>query len=104
MALDLQSFDKAHTDTALGADADAWFMALDERRVRVGTDLCVARVLGIHGTGPSLWIQLSLCDDSDASVVLQVEPTNTVADVLATLRTSAPTGDPLEIIRVGQAS
>ena len=99
-AVDLPPLTPARTDTAIGPDADAWFMALDGRVVRVGCDTCVLRVEGIHGDGMTLWIQVSLFDEATPGVVLQVEPGQNPHDVLDTLKAYELTGLPLEIIKV----
>lgn len=99
-ALDLNLSPATRHDAVLGTDADAWFMALDERTVQVGPDTCVARVLGIHAKGPMLWIQLALCDDDETGFVLQVNAGHSVGDVLATLKRCPPKGTPLEVIPV----
>ena len=87
-------------ETALGTDADAWFMALDGRAVRVGDDAGVLRVEGIHHRGSTLWIQVALFDDSEPGFVLQVEGTHSQLDVLETLRHYELTGGPFEIIKI----
>ena len=87
-------------DTALGTDADAWFMALDGRVVRVGDDTGILRVEGIHGQGSTLWIQVALFDDTVPGVVLQVEARHTQLEVFEALRNYRFTGIPLEIIRL----
>lgn len=88
------------TDIALGTDADAWFMALDGRPVRVGDDTGVLRVEGIHGQGSTLWIQVALFDDAVPGVVLQVDACQSQHDVFEALRHCQLTGVPLEIVRV----
>lgn len=87
-------------EAALGTDADAWFMALDGRAVRVGDDTGVLRVEGIHHRGSTLWIQVALFDDSEPGLVLQVEGTHSQLDVFETLRHYELTGVPLEIIKI----
>lgn len=87
-------------DTAIGTDADAWFMALDGRVVRVGGDTGLLRVEGIHGQGATLWIQVSLFDDTVPGVVLEVNAWHSPVDVFETLRHYELTGVPLEIIKV----
>lgn len=99
-AVDLHPLTAVPTDTAIGSDADAWFMALDGRVVRVGSDTCLLRVEGIHGDGSTLWIQVSLFDEATPGVVLQVEAGQNPRDVLDTLRAYELTGIPLEVIRV----
>jgi hypothetical protein len=100
-AVDLPPLTIAPTDTALGTDADTWFMALDGRGVRVGGEIGVLRVEGIHRSGSRLWIQVALFDESTPGVVLEVEGCHSQHDVLETLRDYELTGVPLEIIKVG---
>jgi len=90
-------------ETALGTDADAWFMALDGHVVRVGGDTGVLRIEGIHSQGKTLWIQVSLFDDTVPGVVLQVEACHSQHDVFEALRHYELTGVPLEIIKVDAA-
>ena len=99
-AVDLHPLTLSSADTALGTDADAWFMALDGRVVRVGGDTAILRVEGIHGQGSTLWIQVSLFDDTVPGVVLQVSACHSPLDVFETLRHYELTGVPLEIIKV----
>jgi len=99
-AVDLHPLTISPTHTALGSDADAWFIALDGRVVRVGSDTGILRIEGIHGQGSTLWIQVSLFDDSVPGVVLQVEACHSQHDVVETLRHCELTGVPLEIIKV----
>jgi hypothetical protein len=99
-AVDLHPPTLSPTDTALGSDADAWFMALDGRVVRVGEDTGILRIEGIHGQGSTLWIQVSLFDDAVPGVVLQVEACHSQHDVVEALRHYELTGVPLEIIRI----
>ena len=101
--VDLHPLTVSPADTALGTDADAWFMALDGRAVRVGDDTGILRIEGIHGQGATLWIQVSLFDDAVPGVVLQVEGCHTQHDVFETLRHYQFTGVPLEIIKVAAA-
>ena len=99
-AVDLQPLTLFPAEVTLGTDADAWFMALDGQAVRVGDDTGVIRVEGIHAQGSTLWIQVSLFDDSVPGVVLQVDGSQGRQDVFDTLRHYELTGVPLEIIRV----
>ena len=99
-AVDLHPLTVFPTDTALGSDADAWFVALDGRVVRVGSDTGILRIEGIHGQGSTLWIQVSLFDHSVPGVVLQVEACHSQHDVVETLRQYELNGVPLEIIKV----
>ena len=102
-AVDLHPLTVSPIDAALGSDADAWFMALDGRVVRVGSDTGILRVEGIHARGATLWIQVSLFDDTVPGVVLQVEACHSLHDVFETLRHYELTGVPLEIIKVDAA-
>ena len=99
-AVDLHPLTLSPADTALGTDADAWFMALDGRAVQVGADTGILRVEGIHAQGGTLWIQVSLFDDSVPGVVLQVEGCHSPHDVFDALRHYEFTGVPLEIIKL----
>ena len=86
-------------------DADDWFAALDERLVAIGDETCITRVLGIHPDGAYLWIQLACHrNDADHNVVLRVNGRTTTADVLAALRSQAPSESLFEIIRVPHRS
>jgi len=100
-AVDQYPLTIAPTDTALGTDADTWFMALDGRGVRVGGEIGVLRVEGIHRCGSRLWIQVALFDESTPGVVLEVDAGHSQHDVFETLRSYELTGVPLEIIKVG---
>jgi hypothetical protein len=84
----------------LGLDADAWFAALDNREVQVGSETCIAQVLGIHISPSGLWIQMSCADDPAMNVVLVVSAATRIDDVLERLRTDPPIGHPLEIIEL----
>ena len=99
-AVDLHPLTLFPADTALGTHADAWFMALDGRVVQVGADTGILRIEGIHGDGGTLWIQVSLFDDSVPGVVLQVQGCHSPHDVFDALRRYEPTGVPLEIIKI----
>ena len=103
-ALDLHPLNPLSAATALGADRDAWFVALDGRAIWVGTETCIARVMGIHDGGSMLWIQLALFDDSLPGVVLQVDGTHTLHDALDSLQDYALTNRPVEVIRVESAA
>jgi hypothetical protein len=99
-AVDLHPLTLSPTEVALGTDADSWFIALDGHAVRVGGETVVLRVEGIHAQGSTLWIQVSLFDDSVPGVVLQVDGSQSRQDVFDTLRHYELTGVPLEIIKV----
>jgi hypothetical protein len=97
-ALDAASRQTELADQRQALDADAWFTALDNRVLQVGTDTCIAQVLGIHISPTGLWLQLSCADEADRSVVVQVTAATRVEDVLNRLRRDPPTGSPLEIL------
>lgn len=99
-AVDLHPLTLSPADTALGTDADAWFVALDGRVVQVGDDTAILRIEGIHGQGGTLWIQVSLFDDSVPGVVLQVEGCHSPRDVFDALRHYELTGMPLEVVKI----
>ena len=67
-AVDLHPLTAAVNTAPLGTEADAWFMALDGRVVRVGDDTCLLRIEGIHNSGSTLWLQVSLFDESLATL------------------------------------
>ena len=99
-AVDLHPLTLSSADSALGSDADTWFMALDGRVVQVGDDTGILRIDGIHGQGSTLWIQVSLFDDSVPGLVLQVDARHSQRDVFDALRHYELTGVPLEIVKV----
>ena len=99
-AVDLHPLTLISASTPLGIDADAWFMALDGRAVRVGSDTGVLQVEGIHAAGATLWIQASLFGDDTPGIVLKVDGSQSAQDVFTTLGSCTLTGVPLEIVRV----
>jgi hypothetical protein len=99
-AVDLRPLSVTSADTPLGTNADAWFMALDGRRVRVGSDTGVLHVQGIHTAGVTLWIQVSLFGESMPGIVLKVNGAQSAQDVFTTLDSCALTGVPLQIVCV----
>jgi hypothetical protein len=100
-ALDLHPLNVVAVDRPLGMDADAWFMALDGRVVRMGSSVVIARVAGIHPSDDTLWIQLSLTEDDDTpGVVVQVHGRHTLQHALDALAGYELRGEPLEIIKV----
>ena len=78
--------------------ADAWFRALDGRIVQIGASTCMTQVVGIHGDGSELWIQVACADNPELSAVLHIGPATRIEDVVERLRTDPPTGHPLEIV------
>ena len=78
--------------------ADAWFRALDGRIVQIGATTCMTQVLGIHGEGSELWIQMACAKDPHLSVVLHIGPATRIEEVVERLTTDPPRGRPLEVI------
>lgn len=68
------------------ARADWWFEALDDRRIDAGGESWRAQVLGIHGEGDDLWIQVARAGNVGHSIVLHITPVVTVEDVVRALR------------------
>lgn len=81
-----------------GDAADAWFRALDGLPMRIGTASCMTQVVGIHGNGSELWIQLACADNPELSVVIHVGSATRIEDVIERLKNDPPTGHALEII------
>jgi hypothetical protein len=81
-----------------GTAADAWFRALDGRIVKIGANTCMTQVLGIHGEGSDLWIQMACADNPELSVVLHIGPATRIDDVVERLMTDPPKGHPLEVL------
>ena len=98
--VDLHPLTAVATNAPLGSEADAWFMALDSRVVRVGDDTCLLRIEGIHSCRSTLWIQVSLFEESTPGVVLQVHGGLSLHDVVETLKSVVLSGVPLEIIKI----
>ena len=71
--------------------ADWWFSALDEKTVTVGADSITVQVVGIHGDGPSYWIQVE-SSDRVRKGVLRVFSGTRLADALAALGVILLTG------------
>jgi len=99
-AVDLHPLTISPADAPLGTDADAWFMALDSRVAVVGGDTGILRIEGIHPQGADLFIQVSLFDDGEPGVILQVAGRHSAHDVFEALRHYQLTGIPLEIIKI----
>ena len=78
--------------------ADAWFRALDGRIVQIGATTCMTQVLGIHGEGADLWIQMACAENPQLSLVLRVGPATRIGEVVERLTTEPPDGRPLEVI------
>ena len=99
-ALDTQPGSADPVVTPSGSAADAWFRALDGRIVQIGAATCMTHVLGIHGEGSELWIQMGCADNPDLSVVLHIGPATRIEDVVERLTTDPPVGRPLEVISI----
>ncbi len=97
-ALDTQPGSADRVVARPGSAADTWFRALDGRILRIGATTCMTQVLGIHGNGSDLWIQMACAENPALSLVLHVGPATRVDDVLQRLGTDPPTGVPLEVI------
>jgi|SRR5688572_30473745 len=97
-ALDTQSGAAAPVAAQPDTAADAWFRALDGRIVQIGTTTCMTQVLGIHGEGSELWIQVGCAENPQLSAVLHVGPATRLEEVVERLTTDPPIGRPLEVI------
>ena len=97
-ALDSHAVDHVQPTEPPVSDADAWFSALDDRTIELGSTSYTARVLGIHTSPDGLWVQLSCDGDTDISLVVHVRPATRVEDVLLRLKADPPVGRPLEVI------
>lgn len=100
-ALDTRPGSAARVAAQPGTAADAWFRALDGRIVQIGTTLCMTQVLGIHGEGSELWIQMACAENPELSVVLHIGPATRIDDVIERLASHPPEGRPLEVISFG---
>ena len=63
--------------------SDQWFAALDQRMIHVGAERWRAHVLGIHGEGGELWIQIAQAHEPDRGLVIHCWQTQAVDEVLA---------------------
>jgi hypothetical protein len=97
-ALDIQAREHPRHSDPPGADADAWFSALDDRAIELGSGACITRVVGIHASPDGLWIQLTWADQPEVSVVVHVTSATRVEEVLHRLKVDPPLGRPLEVI------
>jgi len=84
----------AQSDSA----ADAWFRALDGRIVQIGAVTCMTQVLGIHGEGSELWVQMACAQNPQLSIVLHIGPATRIEEVVERLMNDPPKGRPLEVI------
>jgi hypothetical protein len=100
-ALDTQPGSADRVVAQPGTAADAWFRALDGRIVKIGTNTCMTQVLGIHGEGSELWIQLACAENPELSLVLHIGPATRIEDVVERITTDPPKGHPLEVISFG---
>ncbi len=94
-AVDQYPLTIAPTDAALGTDADTWFMALDGRGVRVGGEIGVLRVEGIHRCGSTAVDSGRAVRRIDPWSGLEVDAGHSQHDVFETLRGYELTGVPL---------
>ena len=97
-ALDTQSGSADRVAARPGTAADAWFRALDGRIVQIGATTCMTQVLGIHGEGSELWIQMACAENPQLSVVLHIGPATRIEEVVERLITDPPQGHSLEVI------
>ena len=97
-ALDTQSTSAGRVAASSDTAADAWFRALDGRIVQMGAATCMTQVLGIHGEGSELWIQMACADNPQLSMVLHIGPATRIEEVVERLMTDPPQGRPLEVI------
>ena len=58
----------------------------------------MTQVLGIHGEGSELWIQIACAENPQLSLVLHIGPATRIEDVVERLTTDPPKGRPLEVI------
>jgi hypothetical protein len=68
--------------------SDRWFAALDQRLIDVGAERWRAHVLGIHGEGGELWIQIAQAHEPDRGLVIHCWQTQAVDEVLAAVSTA----------------
>ena len=66
--------------------ADRWFRALDQRRIKAGTQIWVAHVMGIHAEGREIWVQIARGDSLDKSLVLHLSGWTTVSQAISAIR------------------
>jgi len=103
-ALDTQSASAARVAAPSDTAADAWFRALDGRIVQIGAVTCMTQVLGIHGEGSDLWIQMACAQNPQLSVVLHIGPSTRIEEVVERLMNDPPEGRPLEVISFTSAA
>ena len=65
-----------------------WFAALDQRMIQVGAERWHAHVVGIHGEGGELWIQIVPAHEPDRGVVVHCWHMQAIDEVIAALRTA----------------
>jgi hypothetical protein len=58
----------------------------------------MTQVVGIHGEGSELWIQMACADNPALSVVLHIGPATRIEEVVDRLTADPPDGRPLEVI------
>ena len=97
-ALDTHNVSADRVAAPSDSAADAWFRALDGRIVQIGAVTCMTQVLGIHGEGSELWIQMACAENPQLSVVLHIGPATRIEEVVERLTSDPPQGRPLEVI------
>ena len=97
-ALDTGSASADRAAAPSDSAADAWFRALDGRIVQIGAVTCMTQVLGIHGEGSELWVQMACAQNPQLSMVLHIGPATRIEEVVERLMTDPPNGRPLEVI------
>jgi hypothetical protein len=68
---------------------------LDQRRIGEGANSWVVEVLGVHGDGQDLWVQIAAADTPDESVVLRLSAWATPQHAIAALTAMRPQRGPL---------
>ena len=97
-ALDTQSGSADRVAARPDSAADAWFRALDGRIVQIGATTCMTQVLGIHGEGSELWIQVACAENPQLGLVLHVGAATRIEEVVERLTADPPQARPLEVI------
>ena len=79
--------------------SDRWFAALDQRMIHVGAERWHAHVVGIHGEGGELWIQIVPAHQPDRGVVVHCWHMQAIDEVIAALRTArVGSGQSMQIV------
>jgi hypothetical protein len=69
--------------------ADAWFQALDQRRVVTARDQWDILVTGVHEFGSECWIQMAAANDEQKQLLLKVSRDTTVEAALEAVAIAA---------------